>query len=86
MDFVAILVVVASSSIIGYVFGRRADRTRGEEMASNLAIASFVVTMDDTYGQKWREEFVEAVQENIKTETEEIAKLAWYMSKVQHKK
>ena len=86
MDFVAILGVVASSSIIGYVLGRRADRTRGEEMASNLAIASFVVTMDDTYGQKWREEFIEAVQENIKTETEEIAKLAWFMSKVQNKK
>lgn len=82
-----ILLLVGFALFVGYQLGQTfgASSRRAAEFASNLTIASFVVTMDDTYGEVFRRDFIEAVNETIETEKKQIALLVLAMEKEQAK-
>ena len=78
-----VVLLVMGAYAIGLFIGQWFKSHRAVQVANNLVIASFVVTLDDTYGVEFRKDLIEEVAKAMETEDFEITKLAAIMTQFQ---
>ena len=85
MSLWLVVLLVMGAYALGLFIGQWFNAGRAVQVANNLVIASFVVTMDNTYGEEFRKDMIEEVAKSMETEDTEIKRLAVFMTKFQDK-